>query len=81
MSLWLLLRILKHPTCYKQLINLKTQLMKNIFLFSALFIFSKTIVAQEQTLQITPVVQSVVIYLNGAELSQKKEINLKTSIT
>ena len=30
--------------------------------------------AQEQAIQITPVVQSAVIYLDGAELYQKKEI-------
>ena len=55
--------------------------MKNIFLFSVLFIFTKTIVAQEQTLQITPVVQSAVIYLDGAELYQKKEITLNAGRT
>ena len=57
--------------------------MKNIILISAsaLCILTKTIVAQEQTLQITPVVQSAVIYLDGAELYQKKEINLNAGRT
>ena len=37
--------------------------------------------AQEQTIQITPVVQSAVIYLDGAELYQKKEITLNAGRT
>ncbi len=55
--------------------------MKNIFLFSTLCILTQTLVAQEQTIQITPVVQSAVIYLDGAELYQKKEINLNAGRT
>ncbi len=37
--------------------------------------------AQEQTIQITPVVQSAVVYLDGAELYQKKEVNLNAGRT
>lgn len=37
--------------------------------------------AQEQTIQITPVVQSAVVYLDGAELYQNKQVNLNAGRT
>lgn len=37
--------------------------------------------AQEQTIQITPIVQSAVIYLDGAELYQSKQITLNAGRT
>ncbi len=53
---------------------------KLISIFSLLFIFQSSF-AQEQTIQVTPVVQSAVIYLDGAELYQKKEITLNAGRT
>lgn len=55
--------------------------MKTILFTSALTILFLNINAQEQTIQITPVVQSAVIYLDGAELYQKKEITLNAGRT
>lgn len=48
-----------------------------------LVIFFLTLIsrAQEQTIQITPVVQSAVIYLDGAELYQNKQITLNAGRT
>ncbi len=53
---------------------------KLISIFSLLFIIQSSF-AQEQTIQVTPVVQSAVIYLDGAELYQKKEITLNAGRT
>ena len=53
---------------------------KLISIFSLLFLILPTF-AQEQTIQVTPVVQSAVIYLDGAELYQKKEITLNAGRT
>lgn len=47
----------------------------------AIFFLAITIKAQEQTIQITPVVQSAVIYLDGAELYQNKQISLNAGRT
>jgi uncharacterized protein (TIGR02231 family) len=47
----------------------------------ALFFAQVAIFAQEQTIQITPVVQSAVVYLDGAELYQNKQINLNAGRT
>lgn len=57
--------------------------MKKVFALS-LLIIATVIKAQDHQLQITPVVQSAVIYLDGAELYQKKEVTLnpgRTQIT
>ena len=53
---------------------------KLISIFSLLFLILPAF-AQEQAIQITPVVQSAVIYLDGAELYQKKEITLNAGRT
>jgi uncharacterized protein (TIGR02231 family) len=53
---------------------------KLISIFSLLFLIHPSF-AQEQTIQVTPVVQSAVIYLDGAELYQKKEITLNAGRT
>lgn len=53
---------------------------KLISIFSLLFLILPAF-AQEQTIQVTPVVQSAVIYLDGAELYQKKEITLNAGRT
>lgn len=57
--------------------------MKKLITLS-LLIITIVIKAQDHQLQITPVVQSAVIYLDGAELYQKKEVTLnpgRTQIT
>jgi len=46
-----------------------------------IFFLALTSAAQEQTIQITPVVQSAVIYLDGAELYQNKQISLNAGRT
>lgn len=53
---------------------------KLISIFSLLFLIHPSF-AQEQTIQVTPIVQSAVIYLDGAELYQKKEITLNAGRT
>ena len=53
---------------------------KFISILSLLFLILPAF-AQEQTIQVTPVVQSAVIYLDGAELYQKKEITLNAGRT
>ena len=53
---------------------------KLISIFSLLFLVHPSF-AQEQTIQVTPIVQSAVIYLDGAELYQKKEITLNAGRT
>ena len=53
---------------------------KLISILSLLFLILPAF-AQEQAIQITPVVQSAVIYLDGAELYQKKEITLNAGRT
>jgi uncharacterized protein (TIGR02231 family) len=50
-------------------------------LLLAITISTTAVYAQEQTLQITPVVQAAVIYLDGAELSQTKQISLNPGRT
>lgn len=55
--------------------------MKKINVLVALLFAHIINYAQEQTIQITPVVQSAVIYLDGAELNQNKQVNLNAGRT
>ncbi len=55
--------------------------MKKILSILCLLFFIQSSFAQEQTIQVTPIVQSAVIYLDGAELYQKKEIALNAGRT
>src|SRR6478672_832726 len=55
--------------------------MNKLSLVFALIFVQVVSFAQEQTIQITPVVQSAVVYLDGAELYQKKEVNLNAGRT
>lgn len=55
--------------------------MKKINVLIVLCLIHIVNFAQEQTIQITPVVQSAVVYLDGAELYQNKQITLNAGRT
>lgn len=55
--------------------------MKKINALIVLVVTNVALFAQEQTIQITPVVQSAVVYLDGAELYQTKQVNLNAGRT
>lgn len=55
--------------------------MKQASVFFMLCSSQLGLVAQEQTVQITPVIQSAVVYLDGAELYQTKQVNLNAGRT
>lgn len=55
--------------------------MKKINSLIVLVVSQVALFAQEQTIQITPTVQSAVVYLDGAELYQTKQVNLNAGRT
>lgn len=55
--------------------------MKKINSLIVLVISQVALFAQEQTIQITPAVQSAVVYLDGAELYQTKQVSLNAGRT
>lgn len=55
--------------------------MKQTQVFFMLCAVQLGLSAQEQTVQITPSIQSAVVYLDGAELSQTKQVNLNAGRT